>query len=645
MLDTQWQVDLPNTGTAITSTLINHTGSYAASNGFVFRLDRSEGNLVATNELSGTGNHEVRLAAPLDESLLVASTHGYVIGMDPTSLHTRWSVDLPGSGYEVVSVLCAKGGVYVGSNGFVYLLDPGNGHVKATKELSGYGDHEVRLGITLDLSVLLVGINGSALGLNPTSLAISWKTSFPASSSNITSVAGGVNCGYAGCNGRLYRLDESTGKVLNENHLGGTGDNEVQMVLDAEGVHLYAGTNGYGIGLHPDTLKTVYSVDLPGSGHSVTGVADGDQVGYFANNGYVFQLDSTGSVTGKNPLPGLGKDETRLATDLNGTGELAVGIRGFSAALDLSAAPTQYAAWMGQLAPQIGPKLLRQVALPGTHDSGAYGFWNESKLGQDTPDWAAYIDSLHLLPAVVKPIIINWSMAQSTDFSHQLALGIRYLDLRVQGAGSFNFVHGLVASPVTDLFNQINNFLAQPGSDKEVILLDFNHFYGMTPALHAQLAAMILKAFGNKLAPASLGAGVTLNQLWATTYRIIVLYLDQGTVNANPFLWSQSTIASPWPNKQDPKSLHDALAKELPNTRSTFFVLQGVLTPDKKTIENGLRPFSKSPGSLLAQAKVLNPQLHSWLTKEWRSMGINIVICDWFNYTSDYVDGIIQLNK
>lgn len=156
--------------------LANQKAVYAGSNGYVYLLDCLKGSVLATNTLSGMGDHEIRLAQPEDGSLLLVGTNGYVLGLDPTSLNTLWQTSLLHCGYEVVSVLCANGSAFAGCNGYVYRLDQGSGEVLSTNSLVGRGDYEVRLGISLDLSTLFVGINGYALGLDPTNLTTSWQT-------------------------------------------------------------------------------------------------------------------------------------------------------------------------------------------------------------------------------------------------------------------------------------------------------------------------------------------------------------------------------------------------------------------------------------------------------------------------------------
>ena len=339
MLNTKWETSLPNTGYDIVNPHINEKGVYAGSHGYVVRINPSDGSVSVENSLNGMGNYEVRLASPVDASVLIVGTNGYVLGLDPDSLYTRWSTSLPGSGYEVVSVLCGAEGVYAGSNGYVYRLDQENGMVQATNDLPGYGKHETRLGITIPNSCLLVGINGYAFGLDPSTLGTRWIKSLPGCGTDITSVVGGVAVGFAACAGYVYLLNASTGEDLNRNDLEGTGNHEVRLALDNNNSALYVGTNGYGICLRTDNLTTVYSTSLPGSGYTVTDVAAGDGVAYYANNGYVFQLDSSGNVSAQNDLPGRGKYETRLATYCTGPAELIIGINGYSLGLNISENP------------------------------------------------------------------------------------------------------------------------------------------------------------------------------------------------------------------------------------------------------------------------------------------------------------------
>jgi hypothetical protein len=95
----------------------------------------------------------VQLATLLNASLLIVGTNGYVLGLHPTLLTTLWESSLPGSAFNIVSVLCTCSNprdinpefyVYAGCNGYTYRLTT-MGDVVATNPLAGYGKHKVRL--------------------------------------------------------------------------------------------------------------------------------------------------------------------------------------------------------------------------------------------------------------------------------------------------------------------------------------------------------------------------------------------------------------------------------------------------------------------------------------------------------------------
>ena len=153
----------------------------------------------------------------------------------------------------------------------------------------------------------------------------------------------------------------------------------------------------------------------------------------------------------------------------------------------------------------------------------------------------------------------------------------------------------------------------------------------MTTASHTALVGKLKSAFGSRLAPASLGTDVTFDALWNNGRQVIVFYDKEDVVNANPELWPQSTISSPWPEVTSVSALHAKLKAELPNNRSKFFVLQCILTPDASVISAGLVPFSGTPGSLIGLADTVNPSVDRWIRDEWSNDNLNIVIVDWYD--------------
>ncbi|KAF8316040.1 hypothetical protein DL93DRAFT_2226971 [Clavulina sp. PMI_390] len=78
-LQTYWQTSLPGSGFEVTSTLVSGPNVYAASNGYVYRLDSETGQVMEENPLRGRGNYEVRLAISHDGSVLLVVFLGAVM--------------------------------------------------------------------------------------------------------------------------------------------------------------------------------------------------------------------------------------------------------------------------------------------------------------------------------------------------------------------------------------------------------------------------------------------------------------------------------------------------------------------------------------------------------------------------------------
>lgn len=308
------------------------------------------------------------------------------------------------------------------------------------------------------------------------------------------------------------------------------------------------------------------------------------------------------------------------------------------------------ATWMADLQQYLTGLALKDVIIPGTHDSGTYDLgWT---FAPDTPAWAPYAEwgsaaaaaallaPIGLLGAAVVAEARNFSVAQDRPISDQLNEGIRYLDLRVapDSQGDLYLLHGFWGPAVADVLGQVLAFLQ--ANPQEIVILDFNHFYCMTPALHAQLAQLLQQTFGYYLPGSSnpkVGAGLmaaysqsaasgyspttTVGTLWQNSARLVVLYGgDQSGANgqpnstgvntvlgnsAYPFLWPRSqqdlnpqstsdapvTIMDNWPNATNVEELissigRDYILNRVPDAIGTsqapaqnfFYVTQGIIT-------------------------------------------------------------------
>ena len=150
---------------------------------------------------------------------------------------------------------------------------------------------------------------------------------------------------------------------------------------------------------------------------------------------------------------------------------------------------------------------MKSSSLLGTHNSGSYSIKPYSLIAPDMDHgFLRYIPNF-----LVTPIFFKWSVTQWTGFTTQLQNGIRYFDLRVAFGtkycsqtvpddaskiyGCFYFVHGLYASRVADEFKKIRKFLDE--HPKEVVILDFQHFYAMDKqkkAIFTRLVEEVMRA-------------------------------------------------------------------------------------------------------------------------------------------------------
>lgn len=98
---------------------------------------------------------------------------------------------------------------------------------------------------------------------------------------------------------------------------------------------------------------------------------------------------------------------------------------------------------------------------------------------------------------------------------------LRYFDIRVATRESkFYFVHGLFGADLQPLLSEVRLFLAQhPG---EVVMLDFQHFHGLSEQDHAALVALLKSTFATTLCPMfNYPHNLTLDLLARLKYQVI----------------------------------------------------------------------------------------------------------------------------
>ena len=157
-----------------------------------------------------------------------------------------------------------------------------------------------------------------------------------------------------------------------------------------------------------------------------------------------------------------------------------------------------YSRWMENLPNEKQLSPLKDLVIPGSHDSGTFFLDQNMEIG---PDESSAIHTLgSIFGKVAKSVIHSWSVTQSMTIYEQLLSGIRYLDLRVAYRAEdkkIRVVHGLFGWTIDQVLDEVNRFVAN--YPKEIVILDFNHFYKMDQAAHKKLADTLDASFSKIL--------------------------------------------------------------------------------------------------------------------------------------------------
>lgn len=281
----------------------------------------------------------------------------------------------------------------------------------------------------------------------------------------------------------------------------------------------------------------------------------------------------------------------------------------------------------------------------GSHDSFTYSLNPSSPVANDEPEWMQTVGNI----PCIKKIIYNWSVTQSWTATDQLNNGVRYFDFRLSQPDDtsqpISVVHGLYGDSVSDILQEIDAFLN--AHIKEVVLLDFNHYYNISPTQHQQIVNEVLSLFGSKLCPSPPTINVntlSLTDCWNKGYQVIAF--DHGNDNdLPPQIWSGNYIQSPWANTDNVKDLLTYLENALRNKEQYlpnggFFVTQGIRTPNATDI------VAHPLGTLKdAIAVPTTKDVVQWLKLRGADLRpyMNVVIAD-FVETDNFCNLVIALN-
>ncbi len=289
---------------------------------------------------------------------------------------------------------------------------------------------------------------------------------------------------------------------------------------------------------------------------------------------------------------------------------------------------------------RLKDKTLGEIALPGTHDSGAYTLGDRRSPDRTTAEWL-----IGGAWNITKP----WAITQRLDIKSQLEGGVRWLDMRTAWDGDdFYFYHALMGPKTRDMLRQVRAFIDEPGHDRELIVLEFCNWQGLgstTPSgVWKKLSNLILDELGPdniyRRDPANAAKSESdlihtrLVDILGSKSRVLVFF--QGHTDRAPFAYDAvKAYGGSYANRADWRQVEaDQKAKLAAHLPGKMFILSWTVTANQEVIERDLanRKDVAHPSLDLerltrgGQGAVMRA-IADWPGHE----KINVVICDLFD--------------
>jgi hypothetical protein len=218
----------------------------------------------------------------------------------------------------------------------------------------------------------------------------------------------------------------------------------------------------------------------------------------------------------------------------------------------------------------------------------------------------------------------------------------------------------MLGDQVATTLKDIQTFAtAHPG---EIIIIDFNHLYGMNDsAIETQFLQLLKNNLETIAIPNTYNATNTIGQIRQSKRQIMILMDVSESIStpdlqqfASTYLWHESNINSPWPNASKASDLKNDLDTEVAfraktiSTATNLFVLQAIKTETTNQVIDGIIAPSKYPNNINNYETSVNQALGNWLNNYIATDGksaMNIVIQDWFTNQSQLVPIAIEYDS
>ena len=304
-------------------------------------------------------------------------------------------------------------------------------------------------------------------------------------------------------------------------------------------------------------------------------------------------------------------------------------------------ASAKHANWMTKNLDRLKDKMLGEIALPGTHDSGAYLLGDRKSPDFGTAEWL-----IGGTWNITKP----WAITQRLDIKGQLDGGVRWLDMRTAWDGDdFYFYHAVMGPKTRDMLRQVRSFIDEPGHDHELIVLEFCNWQGLGPktpnSVWEKLSRLILDELGpeNIYRQGSANAAKSESNLIHTRLADIlggaksrVLVFFQGHTDRAPFAYDAvRAYGGSYANRADWTQVEaDQKAKLAAHRPGKMFILSWTVTANPDVIAQDVahRTDAAHPSLDLERLtrggqRAAMRSIANWPGHE----KINVVICDFFD--------------
>ncbi|XP_059472575.1 PI-PLC X domain-containing protein 1-like [Neocloeon triangulifer] len=279
--------------------------------------------------------------------------------------------------------------------------------------------------------------------------------------------------------------------------------------------------------------------------------------------------------------------------------------------------------WMADMT-GLGDQIIKDIFIPGTHDSGAYGNYD---------------------PILGDTLVIKYTVTQDEDLLAQLIRGVRYLDIRVgyygpqraENVSGFWINHGAFQMHrLEKVLAQVKEFLAN--TEKEIVIFDVQEFpNGFTSIdIHHKLVQFLEQEFSNYIIPRGASDwNSKISDLMASG-RIIISYDDTDMVNAYPWIWRR--VDHKWGNVRTTEDLFAYLSSlnSNPPLLSAWSAM-AELTPTAWDV------VTDELGGLRKMADSVNRNVTTWYQGSWGQTA-NVVAVDFYR-GSDIIGTAIEWNK